>query len=61
MSLFAPEGQNGWLCNDPLPATKATRLAVGSLGHTYLADVPKALSENCALLYGMGFTPSRKG
>jgi hypothetical protein len=61
MSLFANEGQNSWLCNDPLPATRANRHAVGSPGYTYLADLPKALSESCALLYGMGFTPSRKG
>ena len=61
MSLFAPEGQNAWLCNDPLSATKATRHAVGSLGHTFLAGVPKALSENSAHLHWLGVTASRKG
>jgi hypothetical protein len=61
MSVIAHGRQYAGLCNDPLPATVATRHAVGSLGRTYLADTPKALSESCAFLYGMGFTPYRKG
>ena len=61
MSRFALEKQYPCLSNAPLPAVPAAGSANRHLGHTFLAGVPRALSENSTHLEWMGFTSPRKG
>ncbi len=57
MSRVAIEEQHTCLCNAPLASVPAGRHTHSKLRHTFLADVPRTLSENCARLHWLGFTP----
>lgn len=62
MSRVALEVAHASLSNTtPLPVVSATCHSDGKLGNTFLAGVPRALSENGAHLHWLGFTPPHKG
>ena len=58
MNYPSLDAQDTW---PPLPSVSVMGHANDKLRYTFLAGVPKALSENSAHLHWLGVTASRKG